>query len=114
MRTDGAGDAREVGQFLDLPLPWTWEARAGGLGIGTEDNFRDTRSSWVYVHWGRSSRWVYLVQPLCEWALENGYRDLLYPQPQARWVGQRWYSEAAARLGQLVTEYVQATERIKS
>ena len=112
MRSDGAGDARAVGEVLrdTLPRPWTHEARAGGLAIGTEEDFLNPRTSWVYVHFGRSSRWVYLIQPLCEWALKNGFRDLLYPEPQVRWAGYGWQQRAAEQVAELVDAYVASQE----
>lgn len=111
MKVDGSGDARIVGAALrdSLPYPWTWEARHGGLAIGREADFKNTQSSWVYVHWGRSGRWVYLIQELLEWALDNGYRDLLYPQAAARWVGFGWQPDAARLIQRLIEEYVAAT-----
>jgi hypothetical protein len=112
MKNDGAGDARAVGTHLkgSLPSPWTWEARAGGLAIGTLEDFKNTGSSWVYVHFGRSSRWVYLIQPLLEWALENGYRDLMYPEPEVRWAGYGWAEGASAQVHALVEAYVASQE----
>lgn len=112
MKNDGAGDARDVGQVLKdgLPDPWSWEARAGGLAIGTIDDFKNTGSSWVYVHFGRSSRWVYLIQPLLEWAMANGYRGLMYPEPEVRWAGYGWAKLASVEVLALVEAYVASQE----
>jgi len=114
MKLDKAGDARAVGEHIadQLPEPWSWEARGGGIAIGTRDDFANGGSSWVYIHWGRSGRWVYLIERLLQWALdeENGYRQMLYQPKTSMFVGYGWQQYAATTMIRLVREYIAATD----